>query len=155
MPAATLRQCRAELVQASVLVSFVIGVLSLDIRILDHSSTSSEDVLQSLVDDLPDILASGWVGGGWSLSPDASISVAAAAELSNNYSADLLGLHGEMSTSDLTNPEVTGDLLRRVEEQHQQLGEVRRDLEDRVRKIQTIIRGQYAAGTASIDDWLT
>jgi hypothetical protein len=77
-PTATLRQWRTDLVRASVLVSYGIGVLSLDVEILTRGGAAlSEEVLAARVDDLPDILANGWVGGGWSLSPDAAASAAA------------------------------------------------------------------------------
>ena len=62
IPPATLRQSQTEIVEDLVVVSYAIGVLSLDIEILSHSiSLPSEDSVQSLVDGLPGILASGWV----------------------------------------------------------------------------------------------
>ncbi len=154
-PASTLRQWRVELVRASVFISYAIGVLSLDIEILHQSIVStSENVLQSLVDDLPGILAAGWVGGGWSLSPDASVSVGAAAELAADQADSLLELHREMVTSDLGDPTLVRDLLSRIEEQRESLALRRAQLEDRIRQIQHIVREQYAVGGASVDDWL-
>lgn len=155
-PVSTLRRWRTELVRASVFASYAIGVLSLDVEILNHSpAPMGEDVLQSLVDDLPNILASGWVGGGWSLSPDASTSVAAAAELEMDQSGSLLSLHAELIESDLGDPDVVRNLLVRVKQHRQELTERRDLLEDRIRRIQAIIRHHYATGVASIDDWLT
>ena len=58
-----------------------------------------------MVDDLPDILANGWVGGGWSLSPDAAASVGAAAEIAMDQSNGLLRLHADVVMSDLADPE--------------------------------------------------
>jgi hypothetical protein len=113
IPSRTLRQWRNELVRASVVVSYAIGVLSLDVEVLTHGvSSTGEDALESFVDDLPDILASGWVGGGWSLSPDASASIAAAAaaEVALDQSVSLLGLHMETVSSDLGDPDVVRDL---------------------------------------------
>ncbi|MDA8080383.1 MAG: hypothetical protein M0Z96_02035 [Actinomycetota bacterium] len=154
-PASTLRQWRVELVRASVFISYAIGVLSLDIEILHQCIVStSENVLQSLVDDLPGILAAGWVGGGWSLSPDASVSVGAAAELAADQADSLLELHREMVTIDLSDPALVGDLLSRIEQQRESLTLKRARLEDRIKQIQHIIRQQYAVGDASIDDWL-
>lgn len=153
-PTATLRQWRADLVRASVSVSHAISVLSLDIDVLNHSLTSSsEDVLQALIDDLPGILASGWVGGGWSLSPDALTPIDAGFEL--NGETELLGLHLEMVASDLSNHNVVGDLLARTKQERQSLFKVRNLLEDRISRIQEAVRKQYASGVASIDDWLT
>lgn len=153
-PTATLRQWRADLVRASVSISYAISVLSLDIDVLNHSLTSSsEDVLQALVDDLPGILASGWVGGGWSLSPDALTPIAAEFELDKEVG--LLSLHAEMVTSDLGDHNVVGDLLARTKQERQALFKVKGLLEDRISRIQEAVRKQYASGVASIDDWLT
>ena len=155
VPAPTLRQWRTELVRTSVFVSYAIGVLSLDAEVLAHAGTTSgEDALQSIVDDLPGLLAGGWVGGGWSLSPDASASIAAAAEVAADESEGLLGLHAEMATCDFDDAEVVADLLSRVEEQRQALTERRITLEERIRQIQEIVLRQYASGAASVDDWL-
>ena len=154
--AVTLRRWRTELVRASVFVSYAIGVLSLDVEILTRGeAASSEDVLAARVDDLPDILATGWVGGGWSLSPDATASVAAAAEVATDQAEGLLRLHADVVMSDLADGEVVGDLLVRVEELRAELVERREELESRIRRIQEVVRDQYASGAASVDDWLT
>jgi hypothetical protein len=155
LPTDTLRQWRSSLVRTSVFVSYAIGVISLDIKALANSLASpSEDVLQSLVDDLPALLATEWVGGGWSLSPDASTSVAAAAELAMNESQGLLGLHGQMALSDLGDPNVVHELLIEMGNQRQALIERRSELEGRIRSIQEVVQRQYASGATSIDDWL-
>jgi hypothetical protein len=155
IPTATLRRWRTELVRASVFVSYAIGVLSLDVEVLGHPATSSNgDTLQSLVDDLPGLLASGWVGGGWSLSPDASASIAAAAEMAIDQSDGLLDLHAEVVTSELADPDVVRDLLARVEDHLQALIERKDRLEARIRRIQEVVLQQYGTGAASVDDWL-
>jgi hypothetical protein len=154
-PTSTLRQWRTDLVRASVLVSYAIGVLSLDVEILTRgSSGESGDVLAARVDDLPDILADGWVGGGWSLSPDATASVAAAAEVAMDQSDGLLRLHADVVLSDLADPDEAGSLLADVEHLRAELVERRGQLEGRIRKIQEVVRIQYASGAASVDDWL-
>jgi hypothetical protein len=153
---ATLRQWRTELVRASVFVSYAIGVLSLDMEILTRGAVATcADVLQATVDDLPDLLASGWVGGGWSLSPDAAASVAAAAEVALDESDGLLALHGAVATSDLDDPDVVADLLVLVQDQLQELARRREQLESRIREIQATVLQHYASGAASVDDWLT
>jgi hypothetical protein len=156
IPAATLRTWRTELVRASVFVSYAIGVLSLDLEILTHGTvpSNSEDALQSLVDDLPELLAAGWVGGGWSLSPDASASVAAAADVAMDESGGLLGLHAEVALSDLADVDVVRDLVRRIEDQRRELTERREQLEKRLRLIQGVVLQHYSTGAASVDDWL-
>lgn len=154
--AATLRQWRTDLVRASVFVSYAIAVLSLDVEILTRGANASqEDVVQQMVDDLPDILATGWVGGGWSLSPDAAASVAAAAEVAMDQSEGLLRLHADVVTSDLGDPDVVRDLLAGVEQLRQELIERRDQLESRIRMIQKVLLEQYGSGAASVDDWLT
>jgi hypothetical protein len=155
-PPATLRRWRTDLVRSSVFVSYAIGVLSLDVEILTRGTTAEcADVVAATVDDLPDILASGWVGGGWSLSPDAAASVAAAAEVAMDESDGLLALHAAVATSDLDDPEVAGELLVLVREQLQELIERRAQLENRIQKVQETVLQQYASGVASVDDWLT
>jgi hypothetical protein len=152
----TLRQWRTDLVRASVLVSYAIGVLSLDVEILTRDGTAlSEEVLAARVDDLPDILADGWVGGGWSLSPDATASVAAAAEVAMDQSDGLLRLHAAVVLSDLADPGVVDELLADVERLRAELVERRGQLEGRIRRIQEAVLAQYGSGVASVDDWLT
>jgi hypothetical protein len=155
VPAATLRQWRTELVRTSVFVSYAIGVLSLDVEILTQARPGQpDDALQMIVDDLPGSLAAGWVGGGWSLSPDASASIGAAAEVAADESEGLIGLHAEMVESNLGDPEVVQDLLTRVEQHRSALTERRIQLEERIRRIQEVVLHHYATGAASVDDWL-
>ena len=155
MPTKTLREVRGELVRTSVFVSYAIGVLSLDLKILNRCwASDTDDVLDALVDDMPEMLTTGWVGGGWSLSPDASASVAAAAELSNEDSIRLLELHAELATSDLGDLDVVSSLLTRVKEQRGELCERRDRLEDGIRNIQKLVQEHYGTGVASVEDWL-
>jgi hypothetical protein len=155
IPAATLRQWRTELVRTSVFVSYAIGVLSLDLEVLTHTRPElPEDALQSIVDDLPGLLAAGWVGGGWSLSPDASVSIAAAAEVAADESEGLIGLHAEMVECDFDDSAVVQELFIRVEQQRLALTKRRIQLEERIRRIQEAVLHQYATGAASVDDWL-
>jgi hypothetical protein len=151
----TLRQWRSELVHTSVYVSYAIGVLSLDEEILEqtHSATDPHD-MQLLVDRLPQLLATGWVGGGWSLSPDAATSVQAADDLTKDYAEGLLGVHADLAASDLADSDVVYSLESRVKEQRGSLCQRRNELEERIRSIQEIMRDHYKSGTASVDDWL-
>lgn len=154
-PTATLRLWRAELVHVAVLVSYSIGVLSLDAAILERARVSSvDDVLQELVEDLAGIMTRGWVGGGWSLSPDASVSVAAAGSLDLEQAGELLELHGEMIVSDLNDALVLRNLYERVIAQRESLLVLNGRVESRIRDIQDVVRTQYQSGIASVDDWL-
>ena len=67
----------------------------------------------------------------------------------------LLRLHADVVMSDLADAEVVGDLLVRVEQLRAELVERREELESRIRRIQEVVRDQYASGAASVDDWLT
>lgn len=150
-----LRQWRTSLVRASVLASYVLGVLSFDLELLRKClSHPTSNNLQMLVDELPNALAAGWVGGGWSLSPDASASVGAASELDFTKIDELLELHAELIASDLNDVTVLKDLRDRVKAQRSELSIRRDQLEKRLKEIQYSIREHYNSGTASVDDWL-
>jgi hypothetical protein len=154
-PLEDLRQWRSELVHASVYVSYALSVLSLDNEILHQALlTPGETDLQSLVDNLPRLLASGWTGGGWSLSPDAVESVVAADDLTRDYAAGLLGLHAKIVSSDLRDPQVIDELLEQVEPEKLTLSQYRDELERRIRDIQAVVLHHYTTGAASVDDWL-
>jgi hypothetical protein len=154
-PLSELRQWRSELVRASVFVSYAIGVLSLDADILNQGLTTPSDTdLQSLIDNLPRLLASGWAGGGWSLSPDAIESVVAADILTRDYAQGLLGLHAQIVSSDLRDPQVIHEFLDRIKERKLALFDQRDQLEQRIRSIQSVVLHHYTTGAASVDDWL-
>ena len=152
---ATLRELRGELVHASVFVSYAIGVTALDLKILDRcQACDTSEIMQMLVDEMPEMLSTGWVGGGWSLSPDASVSVAAASQLTEEHAMHLLDLHAELVTSDLGDLDVVSNLRGRVAHRREALGARRDRLEEAVRTIQQLVRQHYATGVASVDDWL-
>ncbi|MDE2281675.1 MAG: hypothetical protein KGJ92_02745 [Actinomycetales bacterium] len=155
VPTTSLRQWRNELVEASVAVSYAISILGLDLSLLDRALASSHaDVLQYLIDELPKLLGAQWVGGGWSLSPDASASVAAASLLTSQDS-ELYALHAAVASCDFNDADVVGDLRERADQQHKGLHRLHDQLESRVRDIQSAMRHRYATGAASVDDWLT
>ncbi len=154
-PTSTLRRWRNELVEASVAVSYAISILGLDLSLLDRAAVSTrDDILQDLVNELPQILGDEWVGGGWSLSPDASASVGAASLLTDQ-DAELYALHAAVAGCDFTDPEVVRELRERVDPQHVRLHQLRSQLVSRLREVQDAVRRQYACGVASVDDWLT
>lgn len=154
-PTSTLRQWRADLVRSSLSISHAISVLSLDIEILNYSLGSpSEDVLASLVEDLPEILTSGWMGGSWAQSPDPSTPVTGSAELEIDQAVELLDLHAEMVTHDLGDHKVVGELLARAKQERLGLYALKSQIESRLRGIHEAVRKQYASGVASVDDWL-
>jgi hypothetical protein len=64
-------------------------------------------------------------------------------------------LHADVVLSDLADPDEVGALLADVEQLRAELVERRGQLEGRIRKIQEVVRLQYASGAASVDDWLT
>lgn len=154
-PTQELREMRARLVRTSVFVSYGIGVTALDLKFIDRCwASDSNEVIQALVDELPEILSNGWVGGGWSISPDASASVAAAEELSHDHLAKYLDLHEELVTSDIGNLDVVTDLRRRLTQRRLDLFERRDEMQVQIRRIQGLVQEHYASGQASVDDWL-
>lgn len=151
----TLREWRTQLVRASVATSYAFGVLSFDLELLRKCiENPTGDNLQMLIEQLPNALAAGWVGGGWTLSPDASASVGAASELDFTKIEGLLELHGELISSDLNDPDVLSKLQEQIETQRSKLGSRKEQLQLRIKEIQSAIRQRYQDGSASTDDWL-
>jgi hypothetical protein len=153
-PAATLRQWRTALMPIWILVSFAIEVLSTDIEVLSIHNSTVEDVMQSIVAALPDILARGGVRNGWPFSLDTS-AFSFAAEAAAIETEGLLELHQETARSDLDNPDIVRALLVRLELQKERLIDRRNMVELRIQTIQAVLVRQYSEGTASVDDWLS
>ena len=153
-PRATLRRWRTDLVRASVLVSYAIGVLSLDKEILTRDGAAlSDEVLAARVDELPRHTGERVGRGRVVAVPRRHRLVAAAAEVAMDQSDGLLRLHADVVLSDLADPDVVAALLADVE----QLAELverratrKPDPEDPRGGVK-----QYGSGAASVDDWLT
>lgn len=152
---AVLRTWRTELVRASVFISYAIGVLSLDQEMIERCvKNPGADHLEMLIKELPNVLAKGWVGGGWSLSPDASASVGAAAEIDESKMEKLLSLHTELITSDLNDISNLNRLNHQIDQLRLRLITTKEHIEKNITKLQSVIREKYKDGSASVDDWL-
>lgn len=151
----TLREWRFDLIRCSVYLSYAVDVLSLDLRVLEQSRHAPDlDILQSLVDELPNLLASEAHGESTEVVSHNAAADVAVAELAINQAAGLLALHHELVESDLHDLDVIRRLVEDCERERERLLERRRRVDERVRQIQDTMQHHYASGAASTDDWL-
>jgi hypothetical protein len=149
MPPTLLRRRLTALTPTKSRVCFAVEVLALDLEVLNWQQHSDEDHLQAIVDDLPDLLADRGSDDAWLLPIDIAELLAAAADTDG-----LLDLHREMAGSDIDDPNVARALSVRMIGQMSTLIERKNRLEKEMEQIQEILLRNYAAGTASTDDWL-
>ncbi len=109
VPPTLLRQRWTALTPTRSRVSFAVEVLALDLEVLNRQTQSTEDHLQAIIDDLPDLLADRWHDDAWLLPIDTPALIAAAADTDG-----LLDLHQEMAGSDIDDPDVARSLLVRM-----------------------------------------
>jgi hypothetical protein len=136
-PATLLRERRRALTPTWRCVSFAAEVLALDLQVLERHLLSGGDHLDAIIDHLPDLM-SGHGDDAWVLPMD----------------IPELDLHREMAASDLDNPDVARSLLVRINARRRMLIERKHRLEEEMDGIRETLLRQYAAGTASTDDWL-
>jgi hypothetical protein len=153
-PAARLRGGRDDLVHVAVLLSYARHVLSVDIGALQAIAETSSGDLQALVDDLPRVLERASIGGGWSLSPDAPATTAAARQAVEGAADGLMPAHAVLARLDLRAPETVRETLRELQMQVAMVSERRELVEKRVREIQGLLAEQYKRGEADPDDWV-
>jgi hypothetical protein len=153
-PAARLRGGRDDLVHVAVLLSYARHVLSVDIGALQALSDDPDGDFQKLIDNMPRVLEEASIGGGWSLSPDASATSASARQAVEGAADGLMSVHADVARIDLRSPEAVRATLRELEEQRAMVAECREHVEARVREIQAILAEQYKSGVADPDDWL-
>jgi len=152
-PAQRLRVVRDDLARAAVYLSYARHVLSVDLGFLESVPDDPGD-LQALVDDLPRILTENSIGGGWSLSSDSLVTLAAADQALAGHADGLLTAHAAMARADFASPDEIDRVSAAIDGQ---LAEVcqRRDLvEQSLRSVQDLIIEQYQRGSARVDDWL-
>jgi hypothetical protein len=146
-PATLLRERRRALTPTWRCVSFAAEVLALDLQVLERHLLSGGDHLDAIIDHLPDLM-SGHGDDAWVLPMDIP-ELFAAADTNGQ-----LDLHREMAASDLDNPDVARSLLVRINARRRMLIERKHRLEEEMDGIRETLLRQYAAGTASTDDWL-
>jgi hypothetical protein len=153
-PSTRLRGRRDDLAHAAVLLSYARHVLSVDIGALRAIVEAPDPDLQDLVDDLPRLLQEASIGGGWSLSPDASSSTASAREAMEGAADGLMSAHGDVARLDLRSPEQVQSVLLELEMQRATVSESRELVEKKVREIQALLVEQYKRGVADPEDWV-
>jgi hypothetical protein len=141
-------------VHAAVLLSYARHVLSVDIGALQAIAEAPASDLQALVNDLPRVLETASIGGGWSLSPDALSTTASARQAMEGAADGLMSAHSELARIDFRSREAVRDLLRELEAQLAIVAERRELVEKRVREIQALLVEQYKRGEADPDDWV-
>jgi hypothetical protein len=146
-PATLLRRRRDALTSDWSSVSFAVELLALDLEVLERQPPSGGDHLHAIIDDLPGLMA-GRGEHAWVLPMEIP-------DLFATADADgLLDLHREMAGSDLDDPEVARSLLIRMNVRRNALIERRGRLEAEIQRAREVLLHEYAAGTASTDDWL-
>lgn len=153
-PAARLRGGRDDLVHVAVLLSYARHVLSVDIGALQAICDAPDPDLEHLVENMPRVLESASIGGGWSLSPDAVATTASARQAIEGAADGLMPAHGELAAIDLHSAQAVRRTLRELQVQHVMVAERREMVERRVREIQALLVEQYKRGDADPDDWV-
>ena len=152
--AARIRAWRDELAHVAVLLSYARHVLSVDLGVLRSAAESAEGSFQSVVDELPELLAAASIGGGWSLSPDAPATMAPAEQVLEGEADGLLAAHGQLARVDISSPADIVTLIAEFEEEMSRVTERWELAEARLRKLQALLVTMYKSGDASVDDWL-
>ncbi len=135
------------------MLSYARNVLSIDVGVLRSALQGTSD-LEATVDDLPGILASESIGGGWSLSCDSPIAMASARQALQGEAEGLLSAHGRIAEMDVSRPESVQSALEDVQEQLALVVECRETVERSLRQHQSAIVQRYKSGDADVDDWL-
>jgi hypothetical protein len=142
--AASIRAWRDSFTRVLETLSYARGVLADDVSILRHRLASASPSGKEMVDDLPGALTARSWGEGWS-APDDS----ATGELDPAIfvrSDDLLAVHAEMASVDLTSVEDVRRVLGVLEEQVAALTTRQEAVEARLREIRAAILRQYEEG---------
>jgi len=153
-PAARIRGGRDDLVHVAVLLSYARHVLSVDIGALKALEETPPGDLQALVDNMPRVLETASIGGGWSLSPDAPATTASARQALEGAADGLMPVHAQLVRLDLGSPVAVRETLRELEIQLTMVSERREMVERRVRELQKLLAEQYKRGEADPDDWV-
>jgi septation ring formation regulator EzrA len=154
VPTDRIRTWRDELAHMAVLLSYARHVLSVDVEVMRSIAEDPERDLQSLVDDLPHLLATASIGGGWSLSPDSIATMKSANGAVEGEADGLLSAHSRLATSDLHSRQAVAEVLSELEAQLAQVTERLSAVETRVQELRAALVEQYKSGAADADDWV-
>jgi hypothetical protein len=141
----SIRDWRDRLTRVLETLTYARGVLTDDVSILRHRLATATPSSKEMVDDLPGALTARSWGEGWSASDAASD----AAELDPGIfvrSDELLAVHAEMASVDLTSVEDVKRVLGVLEEQVAALTTRQEAVEARLQEIRAAIVRQYEEG---------
>ena len=160
-PAGDVRVWRQELTVALESLSYARSVLAGDVGILRHCLENESLDRQTLVEELPRLVAGpqtrGQDGSPRTDGPDdgASVSHLDDADWTGCIRSDLLmTAHEELAQADLSSAEDVSRVLRELEEQLSDLARRQDAVEGRLRQVRQAIIGQYERGTVTARDWL-
>jgi hypothetical protein len=155
LPADRLRKLRDEFAHMAVILSYARHVLSVDVEVMRSIADDPKRDLQALVDELPRLLATSAIGGGWSLSPDSVATMKSANGAIEGEADGLLTAHSQLALADLHSHEAVARALSELETQLAQVTERLDSVERRVRELRAVLVEQYKSGAADADDWVT
>ena len=92
-------------------------VLSVDIGVLRSIADDPGDDLDAVIEDLPRLLATASIGGGWSLSPDATTTMGSAGRVQAGEADALMSAHSQVAQVEFRSPEAVGRLIGELEVQ--------------------------------------
>ncbi len=141
----SIRDWRDSLTTVLETLTYARGVLADDVSILRHRLATATPSSKEMVDDLPGALTARSWGEGWSAPDDPS----AAGELDPGIfvrSDDLLAVHAEMASVDLTSADDVRRVLGVLEEQVAALTARLEAVEARLAEIRAAIVRQYEEG---------
>ena len=153
-PAPRVRSVRDDLGRAAVYLSYARHILSVDLGVLRSVPDHPGD-LQVLIDDLPRVLVESSIGGGWSLSSDSPVTLAAATEAKSGHADGLLTTHAAMAQTDFHSPEEVTRAITVIDDELTRITDRSERVEQTLRRLQGLIVEQYRSGSARVDDWLT
>ena len=149
-----LRGWRDDLAHAAVLLSYARHVLSVDIGVLRSIADDPGDDLDAVIEDLPRLLATASIGGGWSLSPDATTTMGSAGRVQAGEADALMSAHSQVAQVEFRSPEAVGRLIGELDVQLAVATDRLELVEAKVREIQAALVERYKSGDATTGDWL-
>ncbi len=149
-----IRAWRNELAHTAVLLSYARHVLSVDIGVLQSIIEDPAHDLQALVNDLPRLLATASIGGGWSLSPDSIATMDSADRVLDGEADGLLSAHSKLALIDLHSDGVVAGTITELKAQLESVTDHLELVEKRLRELQVLMVDRYKSGAASADDWI-
>ena len=158
-PSTPIRAWRDELTMVLKSLDYAETVLGGDVEILRHALATRVSDTESLVRDLPRVLATRPWGDGWATPAGADLDL----PIRENWESDwdvfrrsdlLMSAHQQMAYTDLTSRPDVQRVLRSVLEQLANLALRRETVEARLQEIRAAIVQEYRDGVVATRDWL-